>query len=130
MRISDWSSDVCSSDLAAAWPRHDGGAALGSLGCDLRGQGPLGLVLHRSIDREHQVVTALGALELALPRRDGATLGVLLDDQLTRLTGEEVVVLGLQPGYAHAVDVDGAEHGAGKVVCGPHPPRPEERRVG
>src|SRR3546814_18236639 len=112
MRISDWSSDVCSSDLAAAWPRHDGGAALGSLGCDLRGQGPLGLVLHRSIDREHQVVTALGALELALPRRDGATLGVLLDDQLTRLTGEEVVELGLKPGYAHAVYVDGAAPGA------------------
>src|SRR3546814_3425699 len=28
MRISDWSSDVCSSELAAAHPRHgDGGAA-------------------------------------------------------------------------------------------------------
>src|SRR3546814_9822774 len=70
MRISDWSSDVCSSDLGAGYVKYqvDGNEALAPLP-NLKGE------LHRPADRE-----AIGprrtriADELAWHREDGATV--------------------------------------------------------
>ena len=59
-----------------------------------------------------------GWLELPLPAGDGATVGVLLDDQLARFAGEQVVVLQLEAGQALVVHADLAEDGPGEVPGG------------
>src|SRR3546814_17785553 len=71
MRISDWSSDVCSSDLDA-WPAVVEGLV------DLRGLG------------EHLRAVDRGQLDLRELRR-GGTLGTRLDGDRRRLTGARVL---------------------------------------
>src|SRR3546814_4341156 len=63
MRISDWSSDVCSSDLAAHVVHHQRGG----------GGGVVGRLPGRVVD--HQADRG-GALELLLDEARGATVGL------------------------------------------------------
>src|SRR3546814_4575644 len=68
MRISDWSSDVCSSDLAGAWDR-------GTAGVD----GALDAVLARPGDHALRLLALLHAAEADLAQQLHAGLGELLE---------------------------------------------------
>src|SRR3546814_14651770 len=68
MRISDWSSDVCSSDLAGAWDR-------GTAGVD----GALDAVLARPGDHALRLLALLHAAEADLAQQLHAGLGALLE---------------------------------------------------
>src|SRR3546814_11951359 len=84
MRISDWSSDVCSSDLAAGGvDEHAADEELSALGDAGEGEGDDFLVvgrgeadddLHRELGGIAAVLVRLPVLEAALPGRHRAAL--------------------------------------------------------
>src|SRR3546814_210830 len=94
MRISDWSSDVCSSDLTAAWQYKVGDVRILVIGAT----GVLGRPTVRQLVRQgHEVVALVKSAEsAAVASFDGATpiIGSLFDERsvATAMTGCKAVM--------------------------------------
>ena len=80
--------------------------------CDLVGQDLLGLVLHRPVDGEDEVVALHRRDQLVLPDRDRAALRVLGERQLAGRAGEHACRTALETRQPLVVDVDRAEQRA------------------
>src|SRR3546814_21024160 len=118
MRISDWSSDVCSSDLRFGLGRRGLGLARGALalGLLLGGRRVFG---YRFDDRRLG-----GGFRLGIVRRRGFRLGIgLLPASAAAALGLRFRVFGFRIGR-HRLGFGGRFRGAGVVR------RSEERRVG
>src|SRR3546814_10402939 len=81
MRISDWSSDVCSSDLRANWQLIDNGFEGGEPALAVDGRKET-FVLTRKTDLPQQVVVDMGQMHTLtgfsyLPRQDGRATGLV-----------------------------------------------------
>ena len=105
-------------DVARLRVGHDGDPALGLGGHDLLGQGPLGLVLHRAVDREDQVAPAHGRLHLVKAGRDLPSAGIVLDLGLPRAPRQLLLVLDLETRQTLVVDADLAQDRSGQVAGG------------
>src|SRR3546814_20302299 len=83
MRISDWSSDVCSSDLRSAWPHgHDEGAVSCRrvpLGLE-QGHAAIGHVEGRAEDAGDRLVLGLDVDAEEVGRRGPTTAAAALGD--------------------------------------------------
>src|SRR3546814_4621209 len=106
MRISDWSSDVCSSDLAEAVEGQAGGGGHEAV------QVGVDVLQHREVPADHVHAVGLGPVdqvELALVLHDVGAGGAV--------AGLEVQ--GLHAGRGHGVDlVEAHARGAGRLLDG------------
>src|SRR3546814_17570053 len=108
MRISDWSSDVCSSDLVEGAGELDAAGLAAAAGVDLR------------LDDPEVAADRLGGVDRFLRRaRDapGRDCNAVIGKQLLRLVFVEI----------HVGSVRGK---TGRPLAGPRAARSEERRVG
>src|SRR3546814_14328251 len=95
MRISDWSSDVCSSDLAVPQPALD--AELPARVVDGHGVGGVGLQLHRvGAGRGGRLHQSKRALEVAV------VVAQHLGDDVARLAGSDLASCDLAHGSRSA----------------------------
>jgi hypothetical protein len=95
---------------------------------DGRPQVRLGLELEISVDREDDAASRLRVLDDLPAAGDLLALGGELDGALPGGAGQERVVLALEPGDPHPIDVhepqDLGRHGSGRVVALGHGRRP------
>ena len=112
-------------DVAGEHVLDDRHTALRPRLLDLLREHLFGVRLDRLVDREHDVVPALGRLQYVLAARDLVALGVTLDPCLARVATQRLLVRRLDAREAVVVRADPAEDGRGE-----EPRRVEPLRLG
>src|SRR3546814_1318197 len=99
MRISDWSSDVCSSDLANGQPQQVTVLGISSKGVEYKRYDPATALWHAVKETGNLTARTLEALgQMIVGQRDAAELGGPL--RIAQMSGDFAKV-GLEIGRAH-----------------------------